>query len=150
MIRFFERSYRFLAPFYRKDLSYLGIAFKTFEHAYRYAIISKDKPETEYWRHKIRFSQHPAKAFKASVTCPINSDDDAFKISIIRDLVSVKFKERKLAYYLRETNPVAIEYGNHTCDNFLGICHCPVCRGNLGQNWLGKILMEFRSTITQE
>jgi predicted NAD-dependent protein-ADP-ribosyltransferase YbiA (DUF1768 family) len=59
-----------------------------------------------------------------------------------------------LAKQLIQTGLEALEYGNHTCDTFWGVCHCARHKINsdlepvdgTGQNVLGNMLMEVRDS----
>ena len=63
----------------------------------------------------------------------------------MHEVVTAKFWQNKL--FLRkllDTQPMYIEEDNMWHDNFWGNCHCPQCAGKIGQNHLGKILMQIR------
>lgn len=48
---------------------------------------------------------------------------------------------------LMDTAPAYLEDGNVACDNVLGVCRCPKCKRELGQNMHGRLLMALRDRL---
>jgi len=64
------------------------------------------------------------------------------RIGIMTELVRQKFTRHvDLKQKLLETGNAKLIEGNHLGDKFFGVCN------GIGENWLGKILMQIREEI---
>jgi ribA/ribD-fused uncharacterized protein len=136
----FTGEYRFLSNFYPKSVMLDGVVYPTVENAYQ-ASKTIDKLI------RLRFgSCTPAEAKKKGRLIPIRPDWDKVKVDIMRDLVAQKFEPPSpLGNMLLATIPNELIEGNHWGDKFWGC----VIDGDkfIGENMLGKILMEIRNGI---
>jgi predicted NAD-dependent protein-ADP-ribosyltransferase YbiA (DUF1768 family) len=65
------------------------------------------------------------------------------------ELVRLKFEFPQLQEQLLATGDATLVEGNYWHDNYWGSCHCDrkeACKYH-GQNQLGKLIMEVRTTI---
>lgn len=134
-----QEGYEFLSNFHSSTLSYEGKLYPTAEHAYQ---ASKSKDEVV--RETIRRSKNPAEAKKLGhCILPYEGWHDQ-KIDIMRKIIKEKFENPFLRHLLLKTDDAELILNNKWNDRFWG-----VCRG-IGENWLGKILMEERQSIKEE
>jgi len=140
-IREFRGAYRFLSNFWPAYVEYEGVVYPSVEHAYVAA-----KTTDKVLRQKIADAHTPGQAKRLGKRIRLRRGWNNIKLSIMRDLVKQKFKDQHLLTKLRATAPATLIEGNHWHDNFWGQCVCDHCSSspNLGQNHLGRILMEIR------
>ena len=134
-----ESGYDFLSNFYPSTVRFEGELYSTVEHAYQ-ASKSTDPKVREI----IRKANGPAEAKKLGQGVKIREDWDDVKLLIMKKLITEKFSNPFLSYRLVGTNDAVLVMGNKWNDKFWG-----VCRG-VGENWLGKILMEVREELRRE
>jgi ribA/ribD-fused uncharacterized protein len=134
-----EAGYDFLSNFYGSTVRFEGGLYPTVEHAYQAA-----KTMDLSVRELIRRSHGPHEAKKLGQGILKRPDWDDVKVDIMRNLIREKFENPFLRPLLIATGEKQLVLGNKWNDTFWG-----VCRG-VGENWLGKILMEERSRIRQE
>jgi ribA/ribD-fused uncharacterized protein len=72
------------------------------------------------------------------------------RVNVMQDLVWAKFQNPELREKLLATGDTPIEGTNSTHDNYWGACQCPRCKGALGLNWLGRILMSVRRELREQ
>lgn len=132
----FQGEHRFLSNFWLVDVTLDDVVYKSVEHAYMAA-----KTTDITLRIKIAEFETPGQAKRFCKTIPLRDDWEEVKLSIMTNLVSQKFKHKKLAAKLKATGTFELIEGNVWGDTFWG-----VCRGK-GSNHLGKILMGVRSQI---
>lgn len=138
MINSFWGRYRFLSNFYPCDIDYEGMLYPSSEHAYQAA-----KCENITDRRKF-LSGTAGNAKRLGKNIIVRKDWDTVKLSIMEEIVRIKFKNPEVRNLLLATNDLYIEEGNGWGDTFWG-----VCKGK-GQNHLGKILMKIRKEIQDE
>jgi ribA/ribD-fused uncharacterized protein len=137
----FEGKYRFLSNFYPSMVEFDGERYPTIEHAYQAAkYLDPDK------RSKIRLAATPTAAKKLGrAKTGFRPDWDSVKIGVMRDLISQKFRSgTELATKLTDTRGVELIEGNWWGDKFWGVCK------GVGENHLGKLLMEQREKLLSE
>jgi hypothetical protein len=136
----FQGEFRFLSNFFPASFEYEGKKWPTVEHAFQaMKSLSEDERET------IRNLSTPGEAKKAGKQVNLRTDWEDVKIPLMRSLVYQKFLQNEdLKNKLIETEDAILEEGNNFNDLGWGIC--PPGSG-IGQNKLGKILMEIRSKI---
>lgn len=137
MIGPFIGKYRFLSNFYPSEVFSFGLSFPTVEHAYQ---ASKTTNEGI----ALRISQLPtpgqAKSYGRKIG--IRPDWESVKLTVMTDLVSQKFYLHKdLAQLLIDTGSEELVEVNTWGDTFWGV------RRGVGENNLGKILMQVRSSL---
>lgn len=125
----FDGPHRFLSNFWPGDRS-------SVEHAYQAA-----KTLVPAEQAAILAAPTPGAAKRLGRRVTLRPDWNAIRVDVMRRLVAEKFRDPALAQRLRETGDAELVEGNYWGDTFWG-----VCRGQ-GENWLGRILMEVRSTL---
>lgn len=135
MINEFQGENRFLSNFWPAKVRLDGIEYKSVEHAYVAA-----KTTDTAAREQIA-GMTPGQAKRFGRTLSLRPDWEQIKLTIMRELVSQKFTDPKLAKMLKATGDQQLVEGNTWGDTFWG-----VCKGK-GQNNLGKILMAVRAGL---
>lgn len=140
----FRGKYSFLSNFYPCIIEYEGITFPSAEHAFQAAkVLDTDKRIT------MAVCPTPADAKHFGRHLPLRGDWDQVKVSVMKAIVKDKFT-RNRAYrtniqkLLLDTADMYLEEGNSHGDRFWGTVN------GVGENWLGKILMEVREEIRKE
>lgn len=124
----FFGQYRFLSNFYiEPDGSHVEGEYQA----------SKTNPPSDYIK---RLPPNKAKA--EGKRLKLRQDWEAIKYSIMVQLVLNKFQDHAtLKHLLKSTGRAILIEGNKWGDTYWGVCN------GVGQNNLGKILMEVRSLI---
>jgi len=133
MIGPFKNEYEFLSNFYPSIIFYDGFIYPTVEHAFQ-----ASKTMDYDLRLKICLAETPGKAKKIGRIVKLRSYWHEIKIIIMKDLVIKKFDIPELRMKLIETKDEELVEKNWWNDG--------VCNG-VGENNLGKILMEVRNNI---
>lgn len=139
----FRGGYEYLSNFYEgAPVLFDGVYFRNSEAAYQAG-------KARYPLMRMLFANlKPGAAKRLGKKIPIRADWDAVKADYMRRVVHAKFTQNpQLAWALVDTGDMPLEEGNFWHDNFFGNCYCPKCRGIVGQNVLGKILMEERDRL---
>lgn len=134
-----ETGYDFLSNFYASSVSYEGKLYPTVEHAYQ-ASKTTDPNVREF----IRKAKDPGEAKRLGQGIAVRNDWEKVKVGIMRCLIKEKFSNPFLTHRLLDTGDTQLVLNNKWNDKFWGIC-----RG-VGENWLGKILMEVREELRKE
>lgn len=133
----FDGDYRFLSNFWMVNVPLEKVWYSSTEHAYQAA-----KTLDENYKLQIKHAKTPGEAKKLGKSAPLRPDWEEVKIDYMRYLVWYKFAMYPdLGQKLLATGEAELIEGNHWGDHFWGVCK------GLGQNWLGKILMEVRDQI---
>ena len=110
--------------------------YRTTEHAYQAAkFLDIEK------RKFIQAFDHPRDARKAGQEPGCRADWNEIKYSVMYDLSRQKFSKEPLMGMLLETGDAYLEETNTWGDQYWGVCQ------GVGQNNLGKILMDVRESI---
>ena len=142
IINKFRGEYNFLSNFYISPVKFNGITFFNSEAAYQSAKC-KDKDQMIQFR---GLSGKEAKYMGRKVE--IRADWDKIKFQLMSDIVKDKFKRNAyLRKKLKDTGNEVIQETNYWHDNIWGVCECRKCKDILGENNLGKILMEIREEL---
>lgn len=133
-ILFFRGNYRFLSNFFPCSVLYDGYFHTSSEHAFQAA-------KTNIFEHKtyVRQAATPGEAKARGKIVTLRPDWEEVKIPIMTDIVRVKFKDNGLRFQLDQTGDAELVEGNTWGDTFWGVCH------GMGENWLGRILMQVRA-----
>lgn len=135
----FQGKYRFLSNFWPCEITYNGYNYKSTEHAYQ-AAKTIDKEDHDY----VATAKTPAATKKAGRNVRMRQDWDQVKDQVMLDVVRLKFQDEDLRAALLETGDAELIEGNTWGDIYWGVC------GGVGQNKLGKILMQVREEIRRE
>lgn len=132
----FSGDYEFLSNFYHCPtmIEYKGRKFPTTEHAFQAA---KCKNESDI--DKFLECETPGQAKRLGRQIELRDDWEQVKVEIMTDVVRQKFQDEQLQIMLLKTGDAYLEEGNTWHDRFWGVCD------GIGQNWLGRILMQIRS-----
>lgn len=135
----FRGDFGFLSNFYESSIWYENERYASVEHAYQAA--KSSDPET---KKMIREAKTPGIAKRLGKSCQLAPDWESRSEKIMRDLIKLKFENPLLRAMLLATEDAELIECNTWNDTRWG-----VCRG-VGQNLLGKILMEERTAIRKE
>lgn len=130
---FLDSEYSFLGNFFECYVEMDGDVYPTIEHAFQ---ASKTFDKTD--RERIRDADTAFKAKKIGHAVELRSDWQDVKVTIMTSLVQKKFENSDLRKKLLATGDTELVSGG---DTFWGI------QDGIGENNLGKILMEIRSDI---
>jgi ribA/ribD-fused uncharacterized protein len=133
----FKGDYRFLSNFWSVPIPLENVWYTSTEHAYQ-AAKTLDPGE----RVKIKNASSPGDAKKLGKAVKLRPDWEQVKLDYMRYLVWYKFAMYPdLGQKLLDTGTAELVEGNTWNDTFWGVCN------GIGQNWLGKILMEVRDQV---
>lgn len=132
----FRGRYRFLSNFYPCEIHWRGWCFPSVEYAYQ-CLKSKD---TREW-HAVLAAESPGQAKKIGRSLTLRPDWEDKKIGFMRTLLKRKFSDPILRAKLKATGTAELIEGNTWGDTFWGVCN------GVGQNWLGRLLMEVRAGL---
>ena len=132
----FIGKYRFLSNFWKCSVEMGHVIYPSVEHAYQAA-----KTLIKEERNAIKNADAPGKVKRLGQSVTLRPNWEKIKILIMKKLVREKFKEPNLRIKLLRTSPAKLIEGNWWNDTFWGVCK------GIGQNHLGKILMEIRNEI---
>ena len=135
----FNIDYKFLSNFQASTFFYDGKRYATVEHAYQ-AMKSTDPIEQE----KIRNAVSPSQAKKFGKNVQLRGDWENIKVDVMRELLEIKFQNPFLRHKLIATGDATLIEGNTWGDTYWGVCK------GVGENVLGKLLMELRDKINEE
>lgn len=145
-IRLFRGEWHFLSNFHPCVVVHDGTTYPSAENAYQAAKCAEDI-------HKPLFIHvNAAEAKKLGRKVPMRPDWEDVKLDVMRQVVRAKFLNDGLQAMLLATGDAELIEGNWWHDNFWGNCECDRCDNapkgpTVGQNWLGRILMEVRDEI---
>jgi ribA/ribD-fused uncharacterized protein len=134
IIREFQGKYRWLSNFWFFDGT-------TVEHLYQ-AAKAINKKDEEY----ILSSSNPGVAKRRAKMIHLREEWEDIKVGIMHNLLQRKFKNPILRKNLLATGNKILQEGNRWYDTFWGID----LRTGLGENNLGKLIMQVRDEIRQE
>lgn len=142
MIKEFQNEFRWLSNFAPVKIVLDGVEFPSIEHAYMSA-----KSDDAEWK---KFCSNPinkAGDVKKQVrNIKIKENWNDIKLDVMRKCVEQKFNQEPYRTKLLETGIQYIQEGNMWNDTFWGVC----LKTNKGENHLGKLIMDFRSTLLKK
>lgn len=139
----FDGQYYFLSNFTYSPFILNGKEYETVEHYFQ-----SMKTTNLTIRDRIRTCGHPRFAKKFGRQTQLRIDWEKVKYTVMQQAVRAKFKQSlRFANLLKATHPYELIEGNTWHDNIWGDCHCDRCKNIIGQNLLGKILMEVRDEL---
>ena len=132
----FHGEYAFLSNYYDSPIFYDGILYPTVEHAFQAA-------KTTVFIHRIIIANKktPGQAKCAGRKVTLRDNWDDIKLYIMKELIILKFTNPKLKSALLNTKDAELIERNTWNDTYWGICN------GIGENHLGKILMEVREML---
>jgi N-glycosidase YbiA len=139
MIDRFTGDFAFLSNFHPSPVVYNGVGYPTVEHAYQAA-----KTLDPFARLHIRDNLTAGQAKRYGRTVAMREDWEQIKLGVMYDLLLQKFNHLSLAKELIDTGTQELIEGNHWGDTYWGTCN------GVGENWLGKLLMQVRADIKEK
>lgn len=135
----FRGKYAFLSNFYPCLIEYEGELYPSVEHAFQAA-----KSTDSHVRHLISLCLSAADAKRCGREVTLRSDWNDVRIDVMRNLLRLKFQTDINRQKLMSTGDAYLEEGNRHGDTFWGTVD------GVGENNLGKLLMEIRKEISNE
>ncbi len=134
----FKNGYRWLSNFWPSPIvDENHLTWKTVEHYYQAC-----KATTEEDRELIRNSPKPGDAKRLGKKIKLREDWEQVKLKIMYHCVKLKFAQNEdLKQKLLETGNAYLEETNYWGDVCFGVCN------GVGENYLGKILMQVRHEL---
>ena len=129
-------EYAFLSNYYDSPIFYDGILNPSVEHAFQAA-----KTTVFIQRIIIANKKTPGQAKRAGRKVTLRDNWDDIKLYIMKELIILKFTNPKLKSALLNTKDAELIERNTWNDTYWGICN------GIGENHLGKILMEVREML---
>jgi len=131
----FSGDFRFLSNFFPCIVELDGIEYNSVENAYQAA-------KTLIVSERVPFRTITAgQSKRLGKTITKRDDWNKEKLSVMSKLLVQKFNNPDLRKLLVATDPLDLEEGNTWHDTFWGVCN------GIGENHLGKILMQIRNNI---
>ena len=141
----FKDEHRFLSNFYQSPETLDGLTYPNAEAAFQAQKCEKEEDKVKYTLFK---NPVVAKRMgKKEPNLPENWRDISYGIML--DIIRAKFSLPEMKEKLLATGDAELVEGNNHHDNIWGDCTCPRCAAKLGQNRLGKILMQVREELKQ-
>jgi ribA/ribD-fused uncharacterized protein len=119
------------------------------EHAFQAAKFLSDELRSRFRYAGLTLTPGQAKRLAYNLRAKKRKDWEDVSIEIMRGLLKQKFTYSILRRKLLSSFSATLIEGNTWHDNFWGNCVCgerPECEAP-GQNWLGKLLMEIRTSL---
>lgn len=130
----FKGEYQFLSNFYDTPVEYNGLRYKNSEAAFQAQKCPQRASEF------CNLSAISAKRLGRAV--PMRGDWNKVRLQVMKEVVLAKFQQnKKLKRMLLATQDALLQEGNYWKDTFWGVCD------GVGENHLGKILMEVRDEL---
>ena len=132
----FDGANRFLSNFFPCRVEYEGITYRNTEAAFQAAKVLDDAT-------RKRFANlQPYDAKKLGRQVKLRPDWESVKVGVMRDVLRAKFSKPDLREKLLATGTGLLEERNNHGDKIWG-----TTAPGVGQNLLGKLLMEIREEI---
>ena len=142
----FKNEYRWLSNFYKlqEPIDLYGCVFYYTENLYQAFKCNKADDFI------LMASLTPGEAKRFGKRVELNPDFEANKLSIMKQILDIKFRQEYFKRRLLATGNCLITESTSWHDNFFGNCICPNCINIPGKNHLGKIIMEIRKELKKE
>jgi ribA/ribD-fused uncharacterized protein len=136
----FRNHLGFLSNMYPCHIIYLGVGYPSVDHAYHLQKLPREDLRYEH------FQMSPKEVKTFAKILPEPEDWDSRKLTIMHDLLVIKFQKPEMRTRLLETPDADLVEENCWHDNFWGVCLCDKCGGH-GENHLGRLLQEVKHEI---
>ena len=136
----FKNEYRWLSNFYKlqEPIDLYGCVFYYTENLYQAFKCNKADDFI------LMASLTPGEAKRFGKRVELNPDFEANKLSIMKQILDIKFRQEYFKRRLLATGNCLIFEENSWKDFFWG------CQNGIGENHLGKIIMEIREDLKKE
>lgn len=138
-IESFSGEWRFLSNFYPCLITHEGLRFASVEHAYQAAKFLA--PEVRY---KFLEPMRAGEAKRLGRRVKLREDWEEVKLSIMLDLLRLKFSPPFMQASLLSTGEAELIEGNSWGDHYWGVCM------GMGENHLGRLLMQVRAELREK
>ncbi len=139
MINNFRGKYYFLSNFYSSNVEYEGLTYLNNESAFQSAKLKEVKDREEFCSLDASTAKRKGRHVK------LREDWEEVKYNIMHDIVYAKFSQNlDLKKKLLATEGEYLEEGNSWGDKIWGTVN------GIGENNLGKILMQVREELREE
>ncbi|KKK75579.1 hypothetical protein LCGC14_2872320 [marine sediment metagenome] len=136
VISSFRGEYWFLSNFCPCDIEWDRLRYRSVEHAFQAAkTFDNDR------REEIQEARTPGEAKRLGRQVKLIENWEEIKDEIMYTLIHKKFESESLRAKLLNTGDIELIEGNNWGDTYWGVC------SGIGQNKLGRILMEVRKEI---
>ena len=140
-IKNFSGDNEYLSNFYPHRIKYEGKWYASTEHAFQAAkTVDKDKRKP-FQITKGKKTIKPGQAKRLGRKLKLRPDWESVKVSIMKICLKAKFADPFLKQKLLNTGTEELIEGNTWGDRFWGVSK------GVGQNMLGKLLMELRDEL---
>ena len=153
IINSFSGKYFFLSNFYQYEDPHLADVlwgYASMEHYYQAMKCADHTSRAMFKRPGLRAGQ----AKRLGRIVELRPDWEQIKDEVMLTGLRIKFdidrEDGRLAQMLVDTGDAILIEGNHWHDNYWGVCYCPKCKDNGGDNRLGHLLMQVRSELREE
>lgn len=137
----FGGEYRWLSNFYPCHVKYGSYVYPSVENAFQAAKVTDESGRGCFLNCTASDAKHLGRR-KRDIA---KEQWDACKVDVMRELIERKFaRGMPLAEKLKATHPAQLVEGNWWGDTFWGVCK------GVGENMLGKLLMERRAALLNE
>ncbi|MCH9665487.1 MAG: NADAR family protein [Gammaproteobacteria bacterium] len=134
----------FMSNMHAATVKYEGLTFRSSEAAYQAAKTLDLDARIPF----TRMNGYQAKRAGKSLT--LRPHWDEIKMSVMREILLIKFSDGYLAQRLIDTAPFTLIESVYWHDNFWGNCTCHRCQHITGLNCLGKLLTEIREQLINQ
>lgn len=129
----FRNEYYFLSNMYPCEITYNGLTYTCVEATFQ---AQKNITESDKFTNLDGYA-----AKKLGRKIKLRHDWDTIKLTIMKDLLSIKFSDKQLAEQLKQITEPIVE-NNTWNDTYWGVCN------NVGENHLGKLLTEIKEELS--
>jgi ribA/ribD-fused uncharacterized protein len=140
----FKDEYAWLSNFEPVIIHSSGLTFQSVEIAYQ---ASKTNNYNEWKKFAALGAMDSGKSKYMGRRVKLIKDWEIKKLLFMKRFLTQKFIYDKFRRKLLETGFSELIEGNYWHDNYWGDCYCQKCKRKLGQNMLGKLIMEIRDNI---
>lgn len=138
MIDSFRGQYQWLSNFAPCSIYVGGYTYPSVEHAFQSA-----KNDEHWWRQYCSTTKSAGLVKRESKKVKLVDNWNTRKVNAMRYLLVEKFKCEPYRQLLLDTGSQYIKEGNTWGDKYWGVCS----RTGVGENVLGKMIMEIRETL---
>lgn len=132
----FSGPHAFLSNFWPCEIQWEGAWYFSTEAAFQ-----ADKTTDLEYRKHIQCAKDPAAAKRLGRKAQLRPDWESRKFDTMLALLRLKFQDPHLKGLLLDTGDTTLVEKNHWKDTIWGVCN------GVGQNMLGKLLMQVRDEI---
>jgi ribA/ribD-fused uncharacterized protein len=141
----FSGEYAWLGNFFPVVVELDGELYPSVESTYQAA-----KTLDPAKRREISDAPAAGKAKRLGRQVKLRGDWESIKLDVMKGLLRQKFSESPLKEKLLDTYPLGLAEGNAWGDSWWGVCYPDLVSTGVGENMLGKLLMEVREELRRK